>query len=497
MFYVRTTKTASSAIAVQVVRYENRNMVVSAHIGSAHTKEELNSLKKTAMEWIVKTSKQPQLLSYVRKKTSPNLVSLEKCQFLGFRYRFMYEVFVKLFVRFKFHQLHQSFLVDLAIMRIVEPTSKLRALELLKEYFGIKHLRKHFYEALPNLDDFKIKAETRTLDIARQEFSFDFSLVFYDVTTLYFESFEPDDLRKHGFSKDNKPGQPQIIIGLVVTKEGFPVTYQIFEGNKFEGHTLIPVITDFKKRHKIKTLTVVADAAMVSLENMRALKANNLSYIVGARIGNVPLHLMRTAIQKLNQIDKNTMRLQTAHGDLICDFSSKRYAKDKREMERQIKKAEILLREPSAMKRTKFLKSRGATKPELNTELIEKTKMLLGVKGYYTNLKIGNELVISHYHSLWRVEQAFRIAKNDLQMRPIYHFKKQAIEAHVLICFMALAICKYMELKTGRSTKKLIQLLKSVADGRILDTLTNREIIMRSPIPEGLKSILSRLNVPY
>jgi len=168
-------------------------------------------------------------------------------------------------------------LTDLVLMRIIEPASKLRSLELLKDYFGVKHLRKHFYEALPQIATLKDQVEKKAIALAKKEFNFDFSLVFYDVTTLYFESFKADDLRKPGFSKDGKSAQPQIVIGLIVNYDGFPIAYEIFEGNRFEGHTLIPVILAFKKKHKIKTLTVVADAAMISQDNIKALEENGIN----------------------------------------------------------------------------------------------------------------------------------------------------------------------------------------------------------------------------
>lgn len=481
---------------MQIVRYENRKLIVVSHVGSAHTKEEEGALKLSAQDHIKKISKQASLFTSAKQEPS-NMVSLEKCKYLGFQYCFMYETLSRIFIHFKFHKLRNNILNDLVLMRIAEPTSKLRSIELLNEYFGIKYLRKRFYEALAGFADFKNKAETKALDIAKKEFNFDFSFVFYDVTTLYFESFKPDELRKHGFSKDNKSQQPQIVIGLVVTQEGFPVAYEVFEGNKFEGHTLIPVIHKFQARHRIKTLTVVADAAMLSFENIKALEANALRYIVGARMGNLPFRVIENISKKLNQRDGAHLRTTTSHGDIVCAFSSKRYAKGGREMENQIKKAEVLVKAPSALRRTKFLRNKDKANLELNTELIEKTKLLLGIKGYYTNLgaEVSNQTIIDHYHGLWHVEQAFRIAKSDLQMRPIYHFKKEAIETHVLICFMALAVCKYMEIKTGKSTKKIVELFKNVTDARILNTLTNQEIIMRSPISEKLKQALSQLGL--
>ena len=194
------------------------------------------------------------------------------------------------------------------------------------------------------------------------------------------------------------------------------------------------------------------------------------------------------------------MRIETERGLLVCDFSFKRYQKDKREMEKQIAKAEKLLEKRKGLERTKFLMSKDKKKTEqvLNTDLVEKTKLLLGVKGYYTNLtEETNKIIIDHYHNLWHVEKAFRIAKSDLQMRPIYHSKGATIKAHILICFMALAITKYMELKTGKSTRRIVKFLKSITDARILNTLTGGEIIMRKEMNEEEIQLWETLTVSY
>lgn len=497
MYHIRTTKTSSSATAVQVVKYENRKLIIAAHIGSAHDKEELIVLKKAASSWIEKASKQQSLFLATEQKRS-KFALLENCQYLGIRHYFVYEIITQIFARFSFHTL-ESLLTDLVLMRIIEPASKLYSVELLDELFGIKYSRRDFYRHLPTFGENKDKVTGKTLSFAKKEFNFDFSLVFYDVTSLYFESFQSDDLRKPGFSKDGKSQQPQILIGLVVNSDGFPLAYEIFEGNKFEGHTLIPVISKFKNKHKIDKLTVVADAAMISFKNIEALKANDLSYIVGARMASLPRKLVSDISSQLNCQDGTSIRVKTECGNLVCDFSEKRYRKDKNEMEKQLKKAENLLLNPAIAKRTKFVKNKDKTSFELNTELVERSRSLLGIKGYYTNLPedISNSTVIKQYHNLWHVELSFRIAKSDLQIRPIYHFKKQSIETHVLICFMALAVCKYMELKTGKSTKQIVRILKSVTDARILNTLTEEEIIMRSEITESVREVLSKLNLPY
>lgn len=498
MYHIRTTNTASKAKAVQIVRYESRKMIVVVHVGSAHSDEELLSLKRSANKWIEKLEKQCTLFPDSKSKL-PNLIPFEKCRYLGIRYHFSYEVLTKIFARFGFIGLGNNLLNDLVLMRIIEPASKLRSLELMDQYFGIKYKRIEFYRSLSKFIIYEEKAKSKIMALAKRELNFNFSLVFYDVTTLYFESFAPDDLRKAGFSKDNKSNQPQIVIGLIVDANGFPVSYEIFPGNKFEGHTLIPAIIAFKNKYNISALTVVADAAMISQENIQALKDNGFFYIVGARIGNLSQGTIAKINQMLNQEDGNSLRIETTQGMMICNFSQKRYQKDKYEMEKQLTKAENLLKDPSRMKRTKFIKNQSGRSFELNKILVEKTKSLLGIKGYCTNLgdDINNQVIIDQYHNLWRIEQAFRIAKSDLEIRPVYHFKQEVIGVHILICFMALAVCKYLEIKTGKSIKYIIRLLQSVTDARILNLLTNDEFTMRSELNEDLKEMLIKLNLPY
>ena len=500
MLYVRTVKTSSGATSVQIIRYENRKRIIVKHVGSAHNDNEIVSLKQMACKWIDRTARQQHLFAY-EQKTNSTLVPIDKLKNIGFRYTFAYETISKVFGLLQLTELNSRLLLDMVLMRIIQPASKLESLKLLSEYFGIKHKRTHWYTNIISILPMKEIVEKKAVSLARENFAFDFSLVLYDVTTLYFETFDQDKdtehakgLRRTGFSKDNKANQPQIVIGLIVTREGFPISYDIFEGNTFEGKTFIPTITKFKKSHNVENLTVVADAAMISLANVESLVANNLSYIVGARIGNLKLEQINQISKQLNNVDGSSTRIETERGLLVCDFSIKRYKKDKREMENQIQKATRLVNQPSKIKRGKFLKSTDANIFVLNDDLIAKTKLLLGIRGYYTNL-IGqtNETIIEHYHNLWHVEQAFRIAKSDLQMRPVYHFKRHTIEAHVLICFMALAVCKFMELKTGRSTKAIIKLLKQVSDARLLNTLTNEEIIIRSEISTELLEVLGKL----
>ena len=491
-YHVRKIETASKGIAVQVIKYEKRKRVVVKHIGSAHNKDELLMLLDNAKNWIEEQTKQ---ISMFPQKEQ--FIPFDQCEYLGFQYTFLYETLHKLQTRLGYTCFNIQLLNDLVTIRIIEPTSKLRSLELLETYFNIKHRRQSLYEILPKILKLKEKIEELTINFAVKEFDFDFAIVFYDVTTLYFEIFKSDDFRKTGFSKDNKSQQPQIVVGLVVNKDGFPLVYELFPGNTFEGHTLIPIINDFKKKHNIKNLTVVADAAMISSDNINKLKAAKIDYIVGARLGNLQADILNSIDEQLPRTDLANIRLRTNLGYLICDFSKKRFNKDKFEMERQITRAKQILLFPGKNKKIKFIKTTEA-KNQLNTELINKANILLGIKGYYTNLDekiISNELVIERYHQLYKIEQDFRISKHDLKTRPIFHYKEESIKLHILICFMALAVAKYVEIKTNMSIHVFLSECKKITEARILNKVNNKTFFMRVPLSNEVLSLLNKLNL--
>lgn len=492
---IRVVKTASQAKAVQIVRYENNKRVVVQHIGSAHTAEALNELKMLAEEWIKDYGRQMSIFP----DDNPNrLLHLNHSTFIGVKYHFFYNQIRAIQGVFKLDEL-PALLNDLVTMRIFEPASKLRSLELMKEFFGISHSRKTYYKIAPDCINLKKIVEQKVVNIAEAHYSFNFDILFYDVTTLYFETFEEDELRMNGFSKDNKSQQPQILIALMVSKEGLPIAYEIFSGNTFEGHTIIPVIKDFIEIHRVDDFTVVADAAMISSENVQQLTQNNINYIVGARLGNISTTLFDAIDKNIIREDGKSIRIKTDNGYLICGYSSVRYRKDKYEMEKQIEKAKQVIEKPFKNKKLKFTRTKGQ-EIELNDVLIEKTQKLLGIKGYYTNLDasvVDNKTIIARYHELYKIEQAFRISKNDLQTRPIFHFKEQPIKLHILICFMALVISKHIELNTGISLRKFIDESKKIVDGEILNHITQKIVTVKAQPTQKMIEIMNKLNLPH
>lgn len=214
----------------------------------------------------------------------------------------------------------------------------------------------------------------------------------------------------------------------------------------------MPVIESFQAKHKLDTITVVADAAMFSAANLSALTEAGCKYIVGSRLNKIPYDLAE--YRKNNELlDQQTIVDRYDTYRIIYQYRTKRAALDLRNIEKKIAKAEKVIAGKIAMSRTKFVTVDAQSK-HLNFELIDKAKSLVGIKGYVTNLDIPDEEVITCCHQLFHVEKAFRMAKTDLNARPIFHRKRDSIEAHLTVVLASLAIAKSIELQTGISISR-------------------------------------------
>jgi transposase len=484
-------------MAVQVVQYVKRKCVIVRHIGSANTEDELNVLWQEAENVKEQMCLQPSLFAKIEHK-----------QILHADHLILQTVthqFALNFLRDCFRTCGLGFLnplyQDLALMRIIEPASKLRTLELLERYFGLFYARRTLCRLLPKLIDHKDDIEEASYQTAHSHLDQTFAFVLYDVTTLYFESHEPDDdLRARGFSKDDKSKQPQIVVGLLVTLQGFPLRHEVYKGNTFEGHTMLEVVRRFQKQHQNAKPIIVADAAMLSQDNMMLLEKEGYQYIVGARLANAPISFVDMLSSTLLKKDGHIIRLAYPNRpyNVVCAYSEKRAAKDRRELEKQLARACELIARKELGKRAKFVKKSEKHKDalELNEELKAKTEKLLGIKGYVTNISpeiLSNEQVISYYQELWHVEQAFRMSKTDLKTRPIFHYVHDAIKAHILLCFMSLMIGKFLEIKTGLSLRRIRDILWDVHEANIKDTLTGKQIKLQNNLDNFHKSALSKV----
>lgn len=499
---IRKVRTASGATAVQVIRYAQGKRIIVRHIGSSHTDEELEVLCQEAEVVREQLSFQPSLFPITEKP--PKLLHEDHLQLSSVTHRFAYTALKKCSQLCGLAFLHPLY-QDLALMRIVEPASKLRTIELLANYFEVSHPERSVYRLLPKLLEHKNAIEDAAYETAVAHFGESFALVLYDVTTLYFESHEPnDELRVRGFSKDDKSKQPQIVVGLLVTHQGFPLKHETYKGNTFEGHTMLDVVKHFQKCHTNTKPIIVADAAMLSQENMQLLDADGYQYIVGARLANAPKAFIESITSQLKREDGDVLRSPYPNRayHVICAYSEKRAKKDKREFDKQIAKAKEIISQQEPGKRAKFVKRSVDHNDSfiLNEELKEKAEKLIGIKGYCTNIPesvLSNTQVIEHYHGLWHVEQTFRMSKSDLKTRPIFHYMHEAIRAHVLLCFMGLMMGKFLEIKTGLSLRRVRDILWNVQEANILDSLTGKRITLQTNITNFNESTLSQILGPH
>jgi transposase len=279
-------------------------------------------------------------------------------------------------------------------------------------------------------------------------------VVFYDMTTLYFETEDEDDLRKMGFSKDGKFEHPQIMLGLLVGENGLPIGYDVYEGNTFEGHTLLPALSRIQEKYGFGQPVVVADAAMLSKDNLSKLRSAEYQFIIGSRIRNESESIKRMILVKaIGMKDKDDFVLRREDGTrLIVTYSDRRSCKDARNRAKGLARLEKLVRTGRLTKQSinnrgynKFLSITGDATISIDDGKVEEDKRWDGLKGYLTNTSLTAGRVTEVYSHLWNIENAFRISKTDLRIRPIHHYRKRRIEAHLCIAFAAYAIYKELE----------------------------------------------------
>lgn len=405
-----------------------------------------------------------------------------------------FNFFVHFYNVLEFDQIdHESF-ADLIIARIILPVSKAKTRGFLESKLNKHYSLSGLYRIMDKIYKLGFQSQLEEKMITHiKSFSPTISVLFFDVTTLYYESFDEDDLRKFGFSKDNKSNQPQLVVTLTVTTDGFPLHLRVFPGNKFEGHLMLPCIREIIKKHELNDFTVVADSAMVSRTNMEELEKENLSYIVGARLGNLSTKIWEQIIT-VPKIDGATKRFDFGNNrTLVVSYSRKRASKDRSDREKQLKRAQFALNNPSVVsKRFKFLKKVENNDIELNTENVTKSQLLEGLKGYLTNVAdLTDEEVIAKYSQLWQVEKSFRISKSDLKARPVFHTAEKRIKAHLTIIFASLAIIRLVEKTTGKSIQKVLWLLDQVKEVVMEEKISREQISKWSEIEnQEIKDLL-------
>jgi len=485
---VRIVPTASGKKAVQVVSKHYGKVTVHKHIGSFATDEEKTILLSQAEVFI----HQGQTNLFETLSTfRPTDVAISDNRPL-----FIYQLLSAIYDKLGLNNFPDTLIKDLIIARVYQPASKLETSDILSDLFDREYAIKTVYRHLKKGLEKGIKEsfQKSLIQFARSGLGDTLKLVFYDVTTLYFESIVKTDLKEFGFSKDHKSQETQVVVGLVVNSLGFPLYFDVFSGKTFEGNTFVPIVKNIQKLVENDELIVVADAAMISVDNIQKLESEGIGFIVGARLSNLPASTIDLIFNQLKKQDGEMITTTYREQRLICHYSAKRAAKDKSDRTKQIERVKNAIGSPSKItSRYRFMKA-DKDKYSLNTTVIEKAEKLEGIKGYLTNTTLSEQTIIDRYHDLWKVEKAFRITKTDLEARPIFHRLDETIKAHLVIVFAGLAITRYLELKTNLSIKRILKIAGKVLTHKVTNTKTGETAYVETTIEEPeLKEKISLL----
>ena len=471
--FVRKKKNKSGIISVQIIDKSSGKYKVFKTIGSSADSRTIEELYVKAKLVIKNLNGQEQInfeIDKERQLVETFYKSIEDFKLLGPEL-----LLGKIFDEVGFTIIKDELFRHLVISRIVYPVSKLKTIDYLYKYKGISITKDKVYRYLDRLHREQMSlVEQISYRHAVKEMKEKVSIVFYDVTTLYFETEDQDDLRKMGFSKDGKPQNPQILLGLLVNAAGFPLGYEIFDGKKFEGHTMLPVIDAFKKKYKLKQLVIVADAGLMSKENIKELVEKKYKFIIGARIKNES-DSIKKQILSLELGDAQSVILQKQEGQkIIVGYSMQRAKKDEYNRKRGLEKLEKSVSTGKLTKKqitnrgyNKYLKLDGDATISIDYDKYNDDAKWDGLKGYLTNTELSKEEVIEQYKQLWHIEKTFRISKTDLRIRPIFHHLRKRIESHICISFAACVIYKELEQqlkkkKSQLSAEKVIDILKTI-----------------------------------
>lgn len=518
MVFVRKVKTASGATAVQIARREGGRDKVLEHVGSAHTDAELAALMDTAQGRLHPGQGQLDLtVSAPASSARAGSAQVGQAVITAKTSAVLWQVLSQAYDRLGF--VDDEPFKQLVLARIVEPTSKADSLRVLAD-LGVPHASlRTMFRTLARAGQGKYRDQIAAACFAYAAASGDVSLCLYDVTTLYFEAEKEDGLRKVGYSKERRV-DPQVVVGLLVDRQGFPLEIGCFEGNRAETTTILPIITGFQARHGIADMVVVADAGMLSASNLEALDKAGLRFIVGSRVVKAPADLTShfrwhgdafTDGQVIDTLTPKTARSAGENDPLlkaepvwdpadhpgswraVWAYSAKRAARDGATLTLQENRAKAVVAGEKAARTPRFVKTINGSRA-LDEASLARARRLAGLKGYVTNIPaeiMPAGEVIGSYHELWHVEQSFRMSKTDLRARPMFHHTRDAIEAHLTIVFAALAIARHLQATTGLSIRKIVQTLRPIQQVTI--KIGRHTTIATDPLTDTAAQILDAI----
>lgn len=480
---MRKKPNRSGLISVQVIDKSQGKYRVVKTIGSGATEEEVEDLVAEGKRLIKARLGSLELdFADYGKIYREVLGSIQSHKMVG-----VSKVLGKIFDEIGFNEIASPLFRDLVLYRLVYPRSKLKTTEYLYRYEQKVYSEDDIYRYMDKLHSSEQELVEQiscrhTLSVLEGGLE----AVFYDVTTLYFEAEQEDELRKTGFSKDGKAQHPQIVLGLLVSRNAYPLAYQIFEGNTFEGNTFLPVLEGFSKKYAFEKLTVVADAGLLSASNIELLVQNGYDFIIGARIKN-ETKLIKEQILQLNLAEGQSAVLPKANMSLIVTYSESRAKKDRhnrqkgiRMLEKRIKAGKLTKTALNNRGYNKFLKMEGEVSLAIDYDKTQQDQSWDGLKGYLTNSTLSTQEILANYAHLWQIEKAFRVAKNELRIRPVFHRKRKRIEAHICLNFVAYKLYKELERQlhvknSHLSPERVIEIIQNIYQISLITP--NNEII--------------------
>lgn len=468
--FVRKKKNKSGVVSIQIIDKSAGKYKMLKTIGSSSNSKEIEDLYKQGLEFIEHYQGQKTFDFGLHNFTEKVKHSIQNITIEGINL-----LLGKIYCEIGFNKVGGDLLKQLVLLRLSHPSSKLKSTQHLHRYFGLNINEDKIYRYLDKLySNHKETLQQISFDHTTEVLGGIISIVFYDVTTIYFQIDDEDEIRKRGFSKEGKHQNPQIVLGLLVGFDGYPLAYEIHQGNKFEGHTMLPIIDSFKAKYNLDKLIVVADSGLLSSANIKELQERGYEFILGARIKNES-NSIKKKILALKLTDNTSVIIKKDDGlKLIVGYTKKRAKKDLYNRERGLLKLEQKIKSGKLTKASvnnrgynKYLKLEGKVYINIDYEKFNQDAAWDGLKGYLTNTSLSKEEIISNYGQLWKIEKAFRVSKHDLKIRPIYHRLQQRIEAHITINFVAYKVYKELERqlkekKTSISCEQAIDIAKTI-----------------------------------
>jgi transposase len=467
--FLRKKPNRSGSTSVQIISKAGGKYKVVKTLGSGRSEQEIQKLWHLGKQEMERLSAQAKI--FISDQDTVVEQVMESLTNASVRTVGPELILGKLYDYIGFGQIHEDLFRHLVLARLAFPLSKLKTTEYLYRYQGIELKVNTVYRFMDKLNDqLKEEVEQIAFKHTRKVLKANLGVVFYDMTTLYFEASDEDDLRKTGFSKDGKHQNPQIYLGLLVGLGGYTIGYDIYEGDIYEGHTLIPFLANISARFNLGKPVVVADAGLLSNNNLKGLRAAGYQYILGARIKNESAQIKQRILAESWQEGKIISLSRKEDTRLIVAYSQRRAKKDEynrqrglRRLEKQIASGKLTKSNINNRGYNKYLKLEGKVSVTIDYEKFNADKAWDGLKGYITNTKLPSKEVIENYGNLWHIEKAFRMSKTDLRIRPIYHRIENRIRAHICIAFTAYCVYKELERilnkeKASFSVKKSIEL---------------------------------------